>query len=78
MTIIFAQSAQDGKGRRTHWHGNKMASGTSVEKITCVCGEVVLSCKNQNYLKVVLACKMLVLSRRLREAQGMHKSDLII
>ena len=81
MTIIFAQSAQDGKGRRTHWpswHGNKMASGSSVEKITCVCGEVVLSCKNQNYLKVVLACKMLVLSRRLREAQGMHRSDLII
>ena len=32
-------------------------------------GEVVLSCRNWNHLKVV--SKMLVLSRRLREAQGM-------
>ena len=51
-----------------------MASRSSVEKITCVCGEVVLSFRNRNYLKVVLAGKMLVLSRRLREAQGMDNS----
>ena len=54
-----------------HWPNdavsNKMASQSSVEKITCVCGEVVLSCRNRNHLKVV--SKMLVLSRRLREAQ---------
>ena len=56
------------------WHGNKMVAQSSVEKITCVCGEVVLSCRNQNYLKVV--SKMLVLSRRLREAQGMDRSYL--
>ena len=55
-----------------------MVSQSSVEKITCVCGEVVLSCRNRNYLKVVLAgSKMLVPSRRLREAQGMHRSYLI-
>ena len=52
--------------------GNKMASRSSVEKITCVCGEVVLSCRNQNHLKVV--SKMLVLARRLREAQGMDNN----
>ena len=49
-----------------------MVARSSVEKITCVCGEVVLSCRNQNYLKVV--SKMLVLSRRLREAQGMDRN----
>ena len=32
-----------------------MASRSSVEKITCVCGEVVLSCRNR---KVVLAGKL--------------------
>ena len=35
----------------------KMASRSSVENITCVCGEVVLSFRNRNYLKVVLAGK---------------------
>ena len=34
-----------------------MASRSSAEKITCVCGKVVLSCRNRNYLKVVLAGK---------------------
>ena len=56
-----------------------MVLRSSVEKITCVvCGEAVLSCRNRNYLKVVLAGKMLVLSRRLREAQGMDRRYLII
>ena len=44
-----------------HWPndavGNKMVSRSSVEKITCVCGEVVLSCRNRNHLKVVVAGK---------------------
>ena len=35
----------------------------------------VLSCRNRNYLKVLVS-KMLVLSRRLREAQGMDRSYL--
>ena len=53
-----------------------MALRSSVEKIACVvCGEAVLSCRNRNY---VLAGKMLVLSRRLRETQGMDRSYLII
>ena len=53
--------AIESKDRRTHWPndavGNKMASQSSVKKITCVCGEVVLSCRNRNHLKVVVAGK---------------------
>ena len=37
--------------------GNKMVSRSSVEQMNCVCGEVVLSCRNRNHLKVVVAGK---------------------